>query len=172
MEKNNPGIKAICDAGPLIHLDELGGLVLLSNFTKIIIPEVVWEEVFRNRPSALNYSKLTKQKVHSFDDIEYKSIVCTFSLDKGEQAALALMRYEPGAIFLTDDSAARLAAVQMGMKVHGTIGILIRAIRQGQKTPEEIVELLQSIPKKSTLHIRTDLLSSIINRVKLEMGLL
>ena len=68
-------------------------------------------------------SNFTKQKVHSLDDIEYKSIVCTFSLDEGEQAALALMRYEADAIFLTD-------------------------------------------------HIRTDLLSSIIDQVKLEMGLL
>lgn len=91
---------------------------------------------------------------------------------RGEQAALALMRGEADALFLTDDSAARLAAVQMGIKVHGTIGIIIRAVRRDQKTTEEIIELLQSIPQKSTLHIRTDLLTSIIDRVKREIGLL
>ncbi len=80
MAKNNPGPKVICDAGPLIHLDELGCLDLLTDFDQIIVPEVVWEEISRNRPSALNYSKLTKLEVSSADDIEYLSIVRAFSL--------------------------------------------------------------------------------------------
>jgi predicted nucleic acid-binding protein len=169
--KNNPVSKIICDAGPVIHLDELGSIELLSDFIEVIVPEAVWEEIARNRPSALNYKKLTKVVVPSSDDIEFLSIIRAFSLDKGERAALAFMRDELKAIFLTDDSAARLAAVQMGMKVYGTIGVLIRAIRRGQKTPKEIVALLQSIPEKSTLYIRAELLSGIIDRIKKDMNL-
>ncbi|MBA7618628.1 hypothetical protein ES703_25958 [subsurface metagenome] len=92
MAKNNSMTEVVCDAGPLIHLDELNCLELLSDFDKIIVPEAVWEEVFRNRPSALNNSKLTKVKVSRTDDVEYLSIIRAFSLDEGEQAALSIMK--------------------------------------------------------------------------------
>jgi predicted nucleic acid-binding protein len=105
------------------------------------------------------------------DDVEFKILVQALSLDAGEQAALALMRQRPEAILLTDDAAARLAAEQLGMRVHGTIGILLRAIRRGQRTPEEVLALLRAMPQQSTLHIRPDLLSAIIARVQREFGL-
>ena len=35
---------AVCDAGPLIHLDELASLDLLAEFT-IWVPDAVWAEV-------------------------------------------------------------------------------------------------------------------------------
>lgn len=80
----------ICDAGPLIHLDELDCLSLLN----------------------------------------VQTLVQSLSLDIGEQAALSLLEQHPQAMFLTDDAAARLAATTIGYRVHGTIGILIRAIRR------------------------------------------
>ncbi len=92
MAKNNSMTEVVCDAGPLIHLDELNCLELLSDFDKIIVSEAVWEEVFRNRPSALNNYKLTKVKVSRTDDVEYLSIIRAFSLDEGEQAALSIMK--------------------------------------------------------------------------------
>ena len=32
----------VCDAGPLIHLDEVGALDLLADFAEILVPEAVW----------------------------------------------------------------------------------------------------------------------------------
>lgn len=43
MDKTNPVV--IADAGPVIHLDELGCLSLLADFGRVIIPETVWMEV-------------------------------------------------------------------------------------------------------------------------------
>lgn len=43
----------VCDAGPLIHLDELGCLQLLSDFAQCLVPDAVWEDVARHRPSAV-----------------------------------------------------------------------------------------------------------------------
>lgn len=51
---NKVATTVICDAGPLIHLDELGYWVLLADFEKILIPGQVWEEVSHHRASALN----------------------------------------------------------------------------------------------------------------------
>jgi hypothetical protein len=47
------GLIVICDAGPVIHLDELGCIDLLSSFSRVLIPVVVWQEVQRHRPNAL-----------------------------------------------------------------------------------------------------------------------
>jgi hypothetical protein len=43
MDKISPVV--IADAGPIIHLDELGCLDLLADFGSIIVPEAVWLEV-------------------------------------------------------------------------------------------------------------------------------
>ncbi|RYF39128.1 MAG: DNA-binding protein, partial [Cytophagaceae bacterium] len=59
---------------------------------------------------------------------------------------------------MTDDTAARLAAENLKIPAHGTIGILVRAIRRRQRTKEEVLELLQSIPTRSTLHLKRSLL--------------
>jgi predicted nucleic acid-binding protein len=66
----------------------------------------------------------------------------------------------PSAIFLTDDAAARLAAQAMGYRVHGTIGILLRSIRQSRFSYLEVIERLLAIPQKSSLHIRSNSWSS------------
>ncbi len=94
-----------------------------------------------------------------------------FSLGTGESEALALMERNPTAVFLTDDSAARLVAERMGYKVHGTIGILLRSIRRNQLKPKEVLSLLNSIPQKCSLFIKPSLLDEIKLRVKDEFHL-
>lgn len=68
------------------------------------------------------------------------------SLHRGEQEALALATKHEDALLLTDDTAARLAAGVLGLGVHGTIGVLIRAIRRAQRTKccKRSVQSLQS----------------------------
>ena len=39
----------VCDAGPLIHLDELGRLDLLNDFFQVVVPASVWQEVQSHR---------------------------------------------------------------------------------------------------------------------------
>ena len=74
-------------------------------------------------------------------------------------------------MFLTDDAAARLVAVQMRFNVHGTIGILVRSIRQGRKSPKEVLDILKDIPLKTTLYIRHSLLQEIQLKIKSEFKL-
>lgn len=92
-------------------------------------------------------------------------------LDAGETEALALMKENPDAVFLTDDASARLAANQMGFKVHGTIGILVRSIRRGHRRPEEVLGVLSELRQQSTLYIKHSLLDEIISKVKDEFAL-
>ena len=162
----------VCDAGPIIHLDELDSLGLLAGYV-ILVPEGVWQEISRHRPGALGQDtvQLFHTRVTLPEDAEFLTLIRAFALDAGEQEALALMRQRPTAILLTDDAAARLVAERMGMRVHGTIGILLRAIRKSLRTPEQVLSLLHLLPERSTLYIRLGLLETVIARVQREFDL-
>jgi predicted nucleic acid-binding protein len=173
VDKIKSAITVVCDAGPAIHLDELGCLELLKDFQEILLPNTVWEEVNRYRPAALNKANLPfVQRPGKPPSSEPLLTLCkVFSLDAGEIEALALMEQRPQAIFLTDDAAARLVAIQMGFNVHGTIGILVRSIRRGQKSPKEVLDILKDIPLQTTLYIRHSLLQEIQLKIKSEFNI-
>jgi predicted nucleic acid-binding protein len=163
---------AICDAGPLIHLAELGCLDLLQDFQALLIPEQVREEVARHRPDALAASGLPARyvPVEASTDPRFKALVKAFSLDSGEQAALSLMDQVSNALFLTDDAAARLAAKALGFRSQGSLGVLLRALRLGRRTKAAVLAALRDIPSRSTLHIRANLLNEVIKEVERSEG--
>ena len=173
MDKIKSAITVVCDAGPAIHLDELDCLELLKDFQEILFPNTVWEEINRYRPSALNKADLPfVQRPGKTPSSEPLLTLCKIlSLDAGEIEALVLMEQRSQAMFLTDDAAARLVAKQMSFNVHGTIGILIRSIRQGQKSPREVLDIIKDIPFRSSLYIKHALLQEIQLKIKSEFNL-
>jgi predicted nucleic acid-binding protein len=168
----SPAKTVILDAGPLIHLDELGSLPLLTDFQELIVPAAVWEEVERHRPSALHSNTLTfiKQDPTRISTA-LQTLYDAFNLDAGERAALSLCEKHPQAILLTDDAAVRLAAKTSGIRAYGTLGILIRAIRRRQLPPADVVMVLEHVPSNSTLFIRKSMLQEIIENIKREYKL-
>ena len=42
-------IIAVLDAGPLIHLDELGSVSLLAGYREVLLPEIVEQEARKHR---------------------------------------------------------------------------------------------------------------------------
>jgi len=164
----DPVPEVVCDAGPLIHLDEVGCLDLLRDFSAVLVPRTVRDEVALHRPAMFERSPITIQIEPSGEGLTptLEALTRTFALDRGEQAALDLARARPGSVFLTDDAAARLAARTLGVRVHGTVGVLLRAIRRGQRTREEILQALREIPQLSTLYIRKSLLEQVIASVE------
>lgn len=157
----------VCDAGPLIHLDELDCLELLWDFGKILIPKIVWKEAIAHRPRLLLQSIPTASIVEIAVELspQLLSLSDSLELDAGEKAAIALMESGSAKLFLCDDAAARLAAESLGFAVHGTIGILVRSIRLATRTRQQVLELLQNIPQRSSLHISRRLLETVIAEV-------
>ncbi len=166
-------LKIVCDSGPIIHLDELNCLYLLEDFWEVLIPDTVHKEIKQYRPVSL--SRMNVSLIVSPGNIPNDTRLLTlcriFSLDAGEMEALALMEKNLDAIFLTDDASARMVAEQMGFKVHGTIGILIRSIRRGQMEPGEVLRVLEEAPSKTTLYIKRSLLDEIALKIKKEFNL-
>lgn len=169
MERTDPAPPlVVCDAGPLIHLDEMESLDLLADFSRVLVPDAVWKEVEGHRPQALTRSGVPLHRVTPRVEAStvLKALARVFTLHTGEWEALRVaMEHRPG-ILLTDDTAARLAAGNLGIGTHGTIGILVRAIRRRQRTKEEVLALLRSLPAKSTLHLKRALLDSVISEVE------
>lgn len=161
----------VCDAGPLIHLDQLSSLDLLSDFSSLLVPDVVWDEVLKYRPRALPQSFATLVPGPQAPDAKVVALCQAFSLDAGEAACLVLLAGRAGAMFLTDDAAARLVAEGMGIEVHGTLGVLIRSVRRGKRTPQEIIQLLGALPSQSTLFIEKTLLEHITRKLREEWRL-
>ena len=166
-------LKIVCDSGPIIHLGELNCLHLLADFKEILISNIVYREIKRHR--RIDFKKLDLPVIllpGRIPDTEFLLTLCQiFSLDAGEIEALAYMEKNPQAIFLTDDASARMVAEQMGFKVHGTMGILIRAIRRGQMEAEEVLRILEEVPSQTTLYIKPSLLDEIILKIKKEFNL-
>jgi predicted nucleic acid-binding protein len=82
----------VCDAGPLSHLDELDCLDLLRDFSEVLVPEAVWCEVLRHRPSALDKKCAVLVRVAPSREQTaplLRGLFETMSLHRGEQEALA-----------------------------------------------------------------------------------
>lgn len=173
MVEIEPLATVVCDAGPLSHLDEVECLDLLADFAAVMVPDRVWAEVRRHRPGALEQqvAPLSRIEVSQVEEPRLQVLVRAYALDAGEQAALALVHKHPHAILLTDDAAARLAAEHLGVRVHGTLGVLLRSVRRGRRSPEQILSILERLPEQSTLHIRPDLLRAVTHRVMRDFGL-
>jgi len=154
----------VCDAGPLIHLDELDCLELLADFAQVWVPATVAQEARRLRSLRLDAPGFTIVPDSPLEP-QLVSLGRAYLLHQGELAALRLCREHPEALLLTDDAAARLAGMHMGLRVHGTLGLLLRAVRRGLKTKTQVAELISAIPRQSTLFIRRQLLEQALQEL-------
>jgi predicted nucleic acid-binding protein len=88
------------------------------------------------------------------------------ALHAGEMEALRVALEHDPALLLTDDTAARLAARNLSIRAHGTLGILLRAIRRGQRSKDALLGVLRELPQKSTLHLKRSLLDDVIREAE------
>ena len=83
---NKSNIRVICDAGPVIHLDELNCLELLCDFQEIILADTVREEVKHHRPEALKKPDIHFMRASQEcpEGALLRTMCRVFSLDAGE----------------------------------------------------------------------------------------
>ena len=157
-------IVAVLDARPLIHLDELGRLNLLNDFKELLVPQTVLDEALRHRP-ALPLAELSNLEIISEPpplSAELLKLADELALHAGERAALAVLNARGGQFLLSDDAAARAVALAVGFQTHGTIGLILRAHRRRKLSKVEMLQLLRDLPLRTTLHLRKELLDSIL----------
>ena len=137
---------AVSDAGPLIHLAEIDSLELLATFDTLLVPEMVYKEVDTGGvPDGL--ADLSYALVEADE-----SRVGTEKLDAGERAAIAVAE-ERGVVLLTDDLAARQAASDAGVEVHGSIGVIALGYGRGLLDRDEAASRMRALQRETSLFV-------------------
>ncbi len=80
-----------------------------------------------------------------------------YELDLGEATVLALAKQENIRIILTDDLEAREVALSLGFIPHGSLGIVLRALRIKRIDKKKAKEIVESLEKNSSLFLSKDL---------------
>jgi predicted nucleic acid-binding protein len=168
VERTEASTAVVCDAGPLIHLDELDSLDLLLDFEYVLVPESVWAEVTRHRPHALESGggHVRRIRVEGEEPPALTVLARSLVLGPGECEALRLALQQSGLMLLTDDAAARLAAEALRIRVHGSIGVVLRAVRAGRRTREQAIATLEGLGERSSLHVRPALIAEVIQSLR------
>jgi len=160
-------IIAVLDAGPLIHLDELGSLRLLSGYREVLLPDIVEREAREHRPGIQINSIPGLVRVSS-NPVAAESLfdlVAEFGLHAGELAAIAVLKEHHGDCLLSDDAAARAMAEAIGFQVRGTVGLILRGWQRKQISKVAARDLLKALPLKSTLHLRPGFLANVLEQI-------
>jgi predicted nucleic acid-binding protein len=86
-------------------------------------------------------------------------------LHAGELDCLALCAQHPGTAFLTDDLDARDAAKKMGIEVHGSVGVVVRAYRGGRLKRPQAERVLRDLGSISSLFVTPELIEIAIEQL-------
>lgn len=161
-------VEAVSDTGPLIHLSQIGKLELLRIVDSLLIPSEV-EYEFRKGGSLKKLRDLDIIKVKEVKGTHANSagaISRKFGLDLGEAETIVLAKKEGISLIFTDDLDARRTAIARGLEPHGSIGILMRAYRDGIISEEETIAAIRQLHSDSSLYLTSDLTRRAVEAVK------
>lgn len=128
---------AVSNSSCLIALEKIGHFDLLSkSFDTINIPSAVHSELGQNIDWLIVKSVQNRALVNSLNT----------QIDDGESEAIALAMELRDVFIVLDDKKARRIAKQLGLKVIGTVGLLLRAKKRGIVTEiRPILDALQEV---------------------------
>jgi predicted nucleic acid-binding protein len=126
-------MKVVSNSGPLINLAKVGQFVLLQDlFQNITIPPEVFEEVVVRgvgQPGA-GETYTAQWIVRGMLERSDIANLLTAELDRGEAEAIALALQEKADWLLIDERVGRRFAQRVGLKVKGTLGVLLEGVRR------------------------------------------
>jgi len=124
---------AIVNASPLICLSRAGLSDLLRQATEtVMVPTSVAMEVLARGPSDVTAGLLAKAPwLVQVDDPEIPPSILGWDLGRGESTVLAWALVHPGALAIIDDLHGRRCAEALGIRLRGTVGLVLRARKAG-----------------------------------------
>jgi uncharacterized protein len=134
----------VSDAGPLISLGRLDLLSVLPKvFAHVQVPTAVLDECMA-RPDNADAPRIRAAVDQRWLTVCDAVPITRDGLDPGECAAIG-RALQIGAGLLADDQAARLCAVELGIDIIGTLGVLVLAKRAGHlDAVKPLVDLLRA----------------------------
>ena len=125
----------VSNTSPILNLAIIDRLSLIrEQFTTVIIPKGVLEElrVGENLPGSKKILEALDAKWLQVEEVQDSAMLLILKreLDAGEAEAIALALETRAQWVLLDESEARRIAKDLGLKVTGVLGILLRACRK------------------------------------------
>lgn len=138
----------VADSSPLIALLNINQLDLLKlSFEKIIVPEMVAQEVERGEQESSVWFSLKKSgfiKVECLTENDARLSLLKLQLDAGESEAILLSGQLKLAL-LIDERAGRNMAKSMGLHILGLVGVLYALKQQGEIETDKMKQLVSAL---------------------------
>ncbi len=163
-------MKIVCNAGPLISLGKLGQLNILSQLYNeiLIVPEVYSEVVDQGlrlgEPDAYQSKYLVEKSHIKVVGVKKGIYKIKRQIDIGEIATLQLALSEKADIVLIDEELAREEAKELGLKVKGTIGVLLEAFKSKYLSREIFCMLINEIRSRPDIWISDKICQEILKK--------
>lgn len=133
----------VSDTTPLISFLKIGRLDLLENlFGKVLIPQAVFDELTNDERFQLEAEQIKRARfiiVKPVNSPESVSVLKRATgLDQGESEAIILTDELQSDLLLMDEAKGRNVSAKMGIKIMGTIGILMAAYEEKELSADEV----------------------------------
>lgn len=143
----------ISDTSCIILLNKIGAIDILQKlFGEITITQVIAEEYKRSLP---NWFKIEDPKEPGY--LRLLSI----NLDPGEASAIALAIEQTDSLLIMDDLKGRRYAERLGIKVTGTLGVIVEAKLSGHI---EAVKPFISKIKQTNFRLTSELEAKVLEK--------
>jgi hypothetical protein len=162
---------AISNAGPLIHLAQIGCLEWLTDlFEKVIIPIEVYNETVlegkkNNCADAILIEKMIKNgfiEVYG-EESKIERVFQSEFLHEGELSTINLALSLGEEIILLDDEEARISARKLKLKVKGTLGILLDIYTKKIISKDKAIKSLRRI--NEVMYLSGDVFNYILEKL-------
>ena len=161
---------AFINASPLVYLGKLGLLLHLpETYEPIVTCSDVKRELMEDHSApehaALDIAFSSWLSIKDPEDSVFTSKILALNIHTGEAGVIALAReskYEN--VLIIDDLNARAISRALGIKVTGTLGIMLEFLKNGLITSEHAKLDLKYLVEKTTFRISTKLYSRVIEK--------
>lgn len=160
----------VSDTTPLISLLKINRLDLLEKlFGEVLIPLAVFRELTIDERFQLEADQIRQRKfiaVKPVNNPESASILKRATgLDQGESEAIVLTDELKADLLLMDEAKGRNVSEQMGLRIMGTIGILMAAYEEKELTADEVRTCIGGL-QRAGRHIGQRHYQMLLNRLK------
>ncbi|MBQ2980488.1 MAG: DUF3368 domain-containing protein [Lachnospiraceae bacterium] len=161
----------ISDTTPIISLIKADKLYLLEKmFENVIIPKAVYDELTVNEKYGKEIAELKEAIFIKVGKVENNASVNILrnvtGLDAGESEAIVMAEENDADLLLMDEHKGRQVAKKLGIRITGTIGILLQAFDEGMLSREDIVNSIVVL-KESNIRISDNLCKKVYEHIKI-----
>lgn len=156
-----PDRSVVCNTSPLLYLHQVGHLELLRElYGRIQVPPAVRAELRAGLDGGAPAPDIDKISWIHVQDLRDASLLpAIIDLGSGEAEAIALALAAPGSLLILDDALGRRIAHVSGVTYTGTLGVLIRAKKDGLLP--RVSPVLEAL-KETTMYLSRELIATVL----------